>query len=212
MLDEFDDDVEVEDLFLSGGDRIVECTVRPRVARLVSRLYGAASAPLRTRMLACLVRPLGSLGLAAVASGAFAQLLYPGREAGPGIPIGDMAGYSNDQIFELARFVEQVSPDAIWQVAGLLADNPVGASAFSAAVAMLLMRAVRGLRQKADSSEANGPLETSDSGSLYGSSRTRNSSGHGSTTALNEMVRRDRERPAPDPADAAGRDPWLRSG
>ena len=205
MLDEFDDDVEVEDLPHSAGDKTVECTVRPRAARLVSRLYGAASAPLRARMLACLVRPLGSLGLAAVASGAFAQLLYRGREADPGIPIGDLGGYSNDQIFELARFVEQVSPDAIQQVAGLLADNPVGASAFSAAVAMLLMRAVRGLRQKkvGTREETMARSKLSDLGSASRSSR--NSSGHGSTTALNELVRRARERPAPDPINAAGR-------
>jgi hypothetical protein len=207
VLDEFDDDVEVEDLPHSGGDRTVECTVRPRVARLVSRLYGASSAPLRARMLACLVRPLGSLGLAAVASGAFAQLLYRRREVGPGVPIGDLAGYSNDQIFELARFVEQVSPDAIQQVAGLLADNPVGASAFSAAVAMLLMRAVRGLRQKkgGPTAEPAARSKPSDSGSANRSSRTSNSSGHGSTTALNELIRRTRERPAPDPTHAAGR-------
>jgi hypothetical protein len=202
VLDEFDDDVEVEAPLYGGGDRTVKCVVRSRVARLVSRLYSAASAPLRTRILVCLVRPLGPLGLAAVASGAFAQLLYRGREAGPGISIGDLAGYSNDQIFELARFVEQVSPDAIGQVAGLLADTPVGASAFSAAVAMLLVRAVRNLKQKKagpTAEKGTAGSKPSDSGSAYGSGRNRNSSGHGSTTALDELVRRDRERPAPDP-------------
>jgi hypothetical protein len=146
MLDEFDDVFELEDLPQSGAHRAVESAVRPRLARLVSRLYGAASGPLRTRMLACLVRPLGLLGLAGVASGAFAGLL--GGEASAGASIGDLAGYSSDQIFELARFVEQVSPDAIQQVAGLLADNPDGVSAFSAAAAMLLVRAVRSLRAK----------------------------------------------------------------
>jgi hypothetical protein len=144
MLDEFDDDFDVEDLRHSAiAHRAVESPVRSRVARLVSRLYGAASAPLRTRMLACLVRPLGSLGLVAVASGAFARFLHRGSEPGAGIPIDDLGRYSNDQIFELARFVEQVSPDAIQQVAGLLADNPVGVSALGAAAAMLLVRAVR---------------------------------------------------------------------
>ena len=203
MLDEFDDDVEVEALPRGVSDTAVEGAVRPRLARLVSRVYGAASAPLRTRILACLVRPLGPLGLAAVASGAFAQLLYRGREAGPGISISDLAGYSNDQIFELARFVEQVSPDAIGQVAGLLADNPVGASAFSAAVAMLLIRAVRGLKQKKAwpaAEKGTARSKPSDSDSAYGSGRNRNT-GHGSTTALNELVRRDRERPAPDQAN-----------
>lgn len=178
MLDEFDDDFGIEDL----GDRPIACStvespVRPRVARLVSRLYGAANAALRTRVLACLVRPLGLLGLAGVASGAFAGLPFRADKASGGSAIGDLAGYTSDQIFELARFVEQVSPDAIQQVAGLLADNPAGVSAFSAAAALLLVRAVRS----------------------SGNARTR--SGHGSSTALNELVSRARERLDPDPTD-----------
>lgn len=99
-------------------------------------------------MLACLVRPLGSLGLVAVASGAFASFLHRGSERGAGIPLDDLGRYSNDQIFELARFVEQVSPEAIQQVASLLADSPVGVAAFTAAAAMLLVRAVRGPEPK----------------------------------------------------------------
>lgn len=148
MLDEFDDDAEVDDVPSSGGHGIGEPAVRPRVARLTARLYAAAGAPLRVRMLSCLVRPLGSLGLAAVASGAFAQLLYRRGDGGSDLRTGEPAGYSNDQILELARFVEQVSPDAIQQVAGLLADNPAGISAFSAAVALLLVRTLKGPRPK----------------------------------------------------------------
>jgi hypothetical protein len=156
-------------------------------------------------MLACLVQPLGSLGLVAVASGAFAQLLYRRGDAGVGIPIGELAGYSNDQIFELARFVEQVSPDAIQQVAGLLADNPVGVSAFSAAVAILLVRAVMGLRPKdvRPAEETTAGSKPSGLSGAAASGRNKNSSGHGSTTALNELIRRTRERPAPDPTNAS---------
>jgi len=107
-------------------------------------------------MLACLVRPLGSLGLVAVASGAFARFLHRGSEARAAIPIEELHRYSTDQIFELARFVEQVSPDAIQQIADLLADNPVGVSAFGAAAAMLLVRAVRGSGPK-----SSGPTSSS---------------------------------------------------
>ncbi len=176
MPDEFEEDAEFEHLPIGAAHGPADGAARPRVARLVSRLYGAAGAPLRSKMLACLLRPLGSLGLVAVASGAF------GGEAGAGMSMGDLAAYSSEQVFELARFVEQVSPDAIQQVAGLLADNPVGASAFTAAAAMLLVRAVRGAP----------PSKTS--------------SGHGSTTALNELVRRRAEKPGPDPLPASSPD------
>ncbi len=174
--------------------RVDAPAVRPPAARLISRLYRAASAPLRSKMLACLVRPLGSLGLAAVASGAFADLLQWGSEAGANIPFEDVARYSSDQVFELARFVEQVNPDAIQQVAGLLADNPVSASAFGAAVVILLVRAVQRLGPKA--APRSNPA---DAGGVGSSSREKVSTGHGSDTALHEMVHRARERPEPDP-------------
>ena len=145
MSDEFDDSFGYEGLRRGAmPPRTVQAPPRARVARLVSRVYGAAGAPLRARMLACLVRPLGSLGLVAVASGAFASFLHRGSEGGAGVPLDDLGRYSNEQIFELARFVEQVSPDAIQQVAGLLTDSSVSVAAFSAAAAMLLVRAVRG--------------------------------------------------------------------
>jgi hypothetical protein len=175
MLDEFDEDFDHEGPSRAGERGAFAGDARPRVARLVARLYGAADGPLRGRMLACLSRPLGSLGLAGVASGAFAALMFRRAEPDAGAAIADLADFSSDQIFELARFVEQVSPDAIQQLTGLLADNPISASAFSASVVMLLVRAVRG---------ADGQRRTS--------------AGQGSTTALDEMVRRAREKPASD--------------
>jgi hypothetical protein len=202
VLDEFEDNVEIEELPESGGRSDGESPERPLAARLVSRLYGAAGASLRTRMLACLVRPLGSLGLAAVASGAFAQLLYRTGDTGAGIPIMDLAGYTNEQIFELARFVEQVSPDAIQQVAGMLADNPIGLSAFTTAVAMLLVRVVRGIRPRNAAAEGKAaPMQIPELASANRGDPVPRNFGHGSTTALKELVRRTRERPAPDPLD-----------
>ena len=171
MLDEFDDDFE-PDMPSQASRNTFASVARSRVARLVARLYGAADKPMRARMLACLSRPLGPLGLAGVASGAFAALVYRRGETEGGAAIGDLLDCSTDQIFELARFVEQVSPDAIQQLAGLLADNPMAASAFTASVAMLLVRAVRG---------AGGQRRTSE--------------GRGATTALDEMVRRRQEKP-----------------
>ena len=112
------------------------------------------------------------MGLAGVASGAFAALSFRSGEPDGSAAIGELVDCSSDQIFELARFVEQVSPDAIQQVAGLLADNPMAASAFTVSVAMLLVRVVRG---------AGGQRRTSE--------------GQGSTTALDEMVRRRQEKP-----------------
>jgi hypothetical protein len=112
-------------------------------ARLVSRLYRSADQSLRARLLTCLVKPLSTLGLVAVAAGAFAGLLRRGSAEGSPVAIDDVAQYSSQQIFELASFVEQVSPEALQQLGTMLADNPVGITAFGASAAVLLLNALR---------------------------------------------------------------------
>jgi len=115
---------------------------RSRVAHLASRLYAGASAVQRSRLVATLLRPLGPLALVAVASGAFAGLLTRlGSDALAGAE--ELAGFTTEQVFELARFVEQVSPEALQQAAGAIADNPVGVSTRGAAAAVLLAAALR---------------------------------------------------------------------
>ncbi len=144
MSDEFDDALDAEvwrrKAAIPGK---AHAPTRPRGARLVTRLYSAASAPLRARMLACLVRPLSPLGLVAVASGAFGGLLHRWSDRGLVIPLDEVGRFSNDQILELVRFVDQVSPEAVRQFARLIAENPASLAAFSASAALLLLRAVR---------------------------------------------------------------------
>ena len=120
MSDEFDD------AFDEGGRRgrlippsAVDEVRRPKVPRLMSRLYRAAAQPLRARMLRCLIRPLGPLGLAAIASGAFADVLHRSGERGLDLPLDSLGRYSNDQLVELVQFVQQVSPEAIQQVTSI---------------------------------------------------------------------------------------------
>src|SRR5512140_1914795 len=110
------------------------------VARLVSRVYRAASAPIRADMLACLLRPLGTLSLVAVASGAFARLLQHNGGAPDRVVVEDIAQYSSDQVLELAVFVHEGHPEALQQLASLLANHPMGVTALSASALMLFYR------------------------------------------------------------------------
>lgn len=114
-----------------------------RVPRLISRLYRSADPAARAGLLAALMQPLGPLGLAAVASGAFAGFVT--RRRGPGIEVGlDEAGrFTSDQVFELARFVEQVDVDALRAAVGSVVASPAGYTAFGVAVALLVLRWVR---------------------------------------------------------------------
>ena len=141
MADEFDD--LIEPLQVRGAVEANASGVERQsmqVARLASRLYSAAAPSLRPRLLACLLRPLGTLGTAAVAAGAFAGFTQRGAAADAGTGIADAARFSEAQIGELARFVVQVSPEALQEFARMVAKRPMGIAAFSASAAMLLMQ------------------------------------------------------------------------
>jgi hypothetical protein len=115
----------------------------PSAARLMSRLYASASAPLRAKMIASMVRPLSSLATAVIAAGAFVGFLRRDGNEGQVIGPEDVARYTNKQILELAQFVEQVSPAALRQVAAFVAEKPVGITAFGVSVALLLLHLLR---------------------------------------------------------------------
>jgi len=90
------------------------------VSGVIARAYVSADPKLRARMLETLTRPLGVLSLLGIAAGAFAQLLVLrlGRGSLSAIDVG--ARFTGDQIVELVRFVEQVSPQALNQCLALL--------------------------------------------------------------------------------------------
>ena len=140
MSDEFDDATWPAAPRRDAGQVGARRERAPAVPRLVARLYSSADRPLRATLLACLTQPLSSLGLAAVAAGAFARLLFAGRADGTGGGIEEAAQFTSAQILELARFVEQVSPQALQQFAVLVARSPVAGAAFGASAVVLLLR------------------------------------------------------------------------
>ena len=96
--------------------------------RLISQVYGDAPGPLRRKLLAALLRPLGPLALVTVATGAFGSFLHRRGWWQFEVSIEDAARFSAGQIFELARYVEQADPDVIAQVGSMVADS-LGAGA-----------------------------------------------------------------------------------
>jgi hypothetical protein len=130
------------------------------VPRLITRMYTASDARLRARLLSYLLRPLGSLGLAAVAAGAFAMFLQRRTADGFHVTLEDATRFTSDQISELVGFVSQVSPESLQAVVATLADNPLGATAFTASVLVLLMRALRPATQGLGTSDtADEPVQ-----------------------------------------------------
>jgi hypothetical protein len=94
-------------------------------------------------MLVCLLQPLGTLSLVAVASGAFGRFVHRDPAALDASGMHDLARYSGDQVLELARFVQEVNPDTLQQLMRLLADSPVGMASLSASAIVVLYRGMR---------------------------------------------------------------------
>jgi hypothetical protein len=142
MADEFDDAAQSETIriVVAARARAGPRDDASRAARLVARLYAGMNTFHRSRLLMQLLRPLGPLASAAVASGAFAGVVSRGMGQSAAAAFDDLARFSSDQVFELARFVEQVSPEALRRIASAVSAHPPGASALTAAAALLLLR------------------------------------------------------------------------
>lgn len=146
MYDEFDELSHSTHPYMAHRP-VADAAARHRftVARLISRVYRTANGPLRADMLACLLRPLGTLSLVAVASGAFARLLQHNGAAPERVALDEVGRFSSSHIFELAQFVQEESPQALQQVATLLVQDAASLPALSLSAVFLLYRYLQAL-------------------------------------------------------------------
>jgi hypothetical protein len=144
MSDEFDELIEPS--FRRTDPRPVDMPAArtlPSAPRLAARLFAVSNLALRARLIACLLRPLGPLGLAGVAAGAFAGFLTRSERLQASVDLARVARVSSEQILDLARFVEEVEPQALLHFAELISGSHLGLATFSASVLALLYRALR---------------------------------------------------------------------
>jgi len=113
------------------------------LAPLVADLFARAAPPQRVRLLNGLLRPVGPLALVAIAAGAFANLLPTSRWHIASASLDDAMRLTAGQVLELARYVEQKSPEAFMQLPELLADSPLWVSSLGGALLLLALRAWR---------------------------------------------------------------------
>jgi hypothetical protein len=109
------------------------------IPELVSQVYYQAPVRLRARLLECLLRPVGPLALVTIAAGAFGRFLYRLQYNAMPISIEDAARVTSDHVLELARYVEQSSPDALMQFGTLIADRPVGFASLSGSALLMAL-------------------------------------------------------------------------
>lgn len=153
MSDEFDD---LPFAPRPAGSRPEAPPAAPPIAELVAEVYRSARPPLRKRLLECLLRPLGPLGLVAIAAGAFGLVLQRGGYRTLAVAPEDAARISPEQMLELARYVEQAHPEVLLQIGPMLGDSAPGMAAGLAA--SLLILALQAWRRRFND---GGPQESS---------------------------------------------------
>lgn len=116
----------------------------PELAPLVADLFVKAQPAQRLRLLNGLLQPVGPLALVAIAAGAFGSLLPPRTQwHGAIATLDDATRFTGGQVLELARYVEQKSPEAIARLPELLGDSPLWVGTLSGALLLLVLRAWR---------------------------------------------------------------------
>ena len=111
--------------------------------RLVSEVFRDSAPPVRARMLEQLLRPVRRLGLAAVSAGAFALFLHPQRWHAWGVSVDDAMRFSGEQVLELARFVEQVQPEALARLVRALLESGGPLPALGGSLLILALQLTR---------------------------------------------------------------------
>jgi hypothetical protein len=90
----------------------------------VAELYRAAEAPMRARLLECLLRPLGALALVAVAGGVFGALRSRHGWQRLQVLEDDTLDISAEQVRELACYLHQSAPEVFAAVTDLVRRQP----------------------------------------------------------------------------------------
>jgi hypothetical protein len=110
----------------------------------VAGMYREAPARLRAPLLECLMRPVGALGLVAVAGGAFAAVRHRHGWDRVQVTLEDTARISAEQVLELSAYLQQTTPEVFRQVGELVSQHPaLASSGLSAALLLSVLRRAR---------------------------------------------------------------------
>jgi hypothetical protein len=111
------------------------------VPRLIGQVYESAPLSLRARIIEQLMRPLGLLGLMAIANGIFVGIRLRDRSAFPRVALEDATAIRPSDVVALADWAQQVSGEAIEGLTKVISTSPVLASSAAAAILVsVLMR------------------------------------------------------------------------
>jgi hypothetical protein len=85
-------------------------TRAPYLPELIATVYEQSPAPLRSRLVSCLLGALGPLAMAALAKGSFARFLFREPTEAGFVTADDVVTISAMHVAELVRYVSEASP------------------------------------------------------------------------------------------------------
>ena len=136
--------IALETLVLDVYDFAPASTQHHLVARLIGKVYDVAPPSERCRLLEQLLQPMGVLSLVAVANGVFAKIGARGGYPGLQVRTEDVEFVQSQDVVRLVDFVQQVSVQAVDNLAQLVAASPVlSASAVAAVLITILLKRAR---------------------------------------------------------------------
>lgn len=109
----------------------------------VSGVFREAPPSFRAQLIETLMRPMGALGLVAVANGVFAAVRHRHGWERLQVTLDDTARISADQVLELSAYLQQAAPEVFRQVAELVSSQPAVAGGLSAILLMQVLRVTR---------------------------------------------------------------------
>lgn len=112
-----------------------------RLGSAVGRFYDDADTPARMALLSALLRPVGPLGLAGIAAGAFATLLPRPRWHGAVVTPETISGIGAEAVVELVQYVEQKAPDLLARLPELVGDGGAWMASLSGVMLLIALRA-----------------------------------------------------------------------
>lgn len=110
------------------------------VPDLVAQVYDAAPPPVRTRLLAQLMQPLGVLSLVAVAGGVFAKLRFRDAPGPLNLRLEDTLLIGAEEVRALAEHAQQVSVETVDALRLWLTQGPVLAGSAAALLLVQLLK------------------------------------------------------------------------
>ena len=111
----------------------------------VSGVFREAPVTFRVQLIETLMRPMGALGLVAVANGVFAAVRQRHGWERLQVTLDDAARITADQVLELSAYLQQAAPEVFRAVGELVSSQPAVAGGLSA---ILLMHALRTWRRR----------------------------------------------------------------